>query len=143
MNDIFQELNAVINGPGEFPVVAERYWERPVQILEQTAPGEMVSRADKLENLIDASLEKADELLRIPLDPLDENFVKLAGMQKDLVVSLISTGVKVDENRFRKKSTETLTALMAQIAAAENGLKSIPTAGQTVDGHAVAQLPAA
>lgn len=81
-----------------------------------------MERGQQLETLIDLSLEKAEELLLLQLDRGDDNFPKIASMQKDLVVSLINTGVKVDENRFRKKSTEAVTEILAQLLDREREL---------------------
>ena len=81
-----------------------------------------MERGQQLEHLIDASLRKAEELLAIALIPGDDNYVKLASMQKDLVVSLLNTGVKVDENRFRKKSADALTGILAKVMEREQEL---------------------
>lgn len=102
-----------------FPQIKDRYWEVPAQDVQPAAEAPALDRSERLEKLLDMSLDKAEELLNLPVDQLDENYTKVAGMQKDLVVSILNTGVKVDENRFKKRSAEALTAVLTQIAAAE------------------------
>lgn len=102
-------------------------WETP-SAVKLVSPAELLApigdRGVKLEQLIDLSLHKAEELLRLPVDQLDENYIKVASMQKDLVVSLVNTGLKVDENRFKRQSTAALAAILGQITAAEDRLES-------------------
>ena len=76
-----------------------------------------MDRGQRLEDLLDLSLAKAKELLQMGLTAAGDDYLKLAAMQKDLIVSLINTGVKVDENRFRKKSNEALGEILKQVLA--------------------------
>lgn len=105
-----------------FPAVPDRYWEAPQQEVVPAESKPALDRSERLEKLLDLSLDKAEELLELPVDQLDENYTKVASMQKDLVVSILNTGVKVDENRFKKKTADALSAVLVQIAAAERHL---------------------
>lgn len=129
MTNVFTEIN---NALGEvktlaggdvpdLPALPDRYWERPTVIIEPT-PGEIPDRSAQLEKLVDMSLNKAEELLSLPVDPLDDNYTKVASMQKDLVVSMVNAGLKVDENRFRKKSAAALVGILAQVLDKEKSL---------------------
>lgn len=81
-----------------------------------------MDRSERLETLIDLSLSKAEELLTIELVPGSDDFTKTASMQKDLVVSLLNTGVKVDENRFKKRQTDALTGILKGLLEREKTL---------------------
>ena len=105
-----------------FPAIPDRYWEAPQQAVVPAESSVPLDRSERLEKLLDLSLDKAEELLELPVDQLDENYTKVASMQKDLVVSIVNAGIKVDENRFKKKTADALSAVLTQIAAAERHL---------------------
>lgn len=119
-----------------FPVIPEDFGQAPTQgcaAAPQSAVVPLnVDRSERLESLVDKALEKTGELLNIELDPMDENFVKVASMQKDLVVSLINTGVKVDENRFKKRQADNLTGILAALLDKEEKLKPLIDLAPTV-----------
>lgn len=111
--------------PDAFPVLAPD-WQEPKR-QEVLAPSvDAGDRGDRLEKLIDLSLAKAEEIMNLPIDQCDDGYVKVAALQKDLVVSILNTGIKVDENRFRKRSTEMLGAILEQIKAQETALGVVP-----------------
>lgn len=128
MTDIFKELNAQIEG-AEQPTAAPEFPEIPADwnVVETPAPvapadtGKM-DRSERLETLIDLSLSKAEELLMIQLVPGSEDFTKTASMQKDLVVSMLNAGIKVDENRFKKRQTDALTGILKGLMEREKAL---------------------
>lgn len=118
----------------EFPEIPPDFGQppevRPAAV--NAVPAINVDRSERLESLVDKALEKTGELLNIELDPMDENFVKVASMQKDLVVSLINTGVKVDENRFKKRQADNLTGILAALLDKEEKLKPLIDLAPTV-----------
>lgn len=122
------------SGLCEFPEIPPDFGQppevRPAAV--NAVPAISVDRSERLESLVDKALEKTGELLNIELDPMDENFVKVASMQKDLVVSLINTGVKVDENRFKKRQADNLTGILAALLDKEEKLKPLIDLAPTV-----------
>lgn len=118
----------------EFPEIPADFGQpADVKPAQQSAVAPInVDRSERLESLVDKALEKTGELLNIELDPMDENFVKVASMQKDLVVSLINTGVKVDENRFKKRQADNLTGILAALLDKEEKLKPLIDLAPTV-----------
>lgn len=114
--------------PLDFPPLPENWQNGEVLPPPTRARTPGMDRSDKLEHLIDLSLDKAEELLELPVDPGEDNYVKVASMQKDLVVSLVNAGIKIDDNRFRKKSTEALTSILAQVLDQEKRLAPVVVA---------------
>lgn len=60
--------------------------------------------------------------MQIPLDPMDEAFLKLVSVQKDAAVAVVNLANKVDENRFRKKSADAITGILARVIEQEKTL---------------------
>jgi len=114
---------ALIDG---FPEIPPEFKEdsAPV-VVPAAAPVKSADRAERLEHLVDEALSHAEDLLAIPLIPGDDDFVKIASMKKDLVVSLLNTGIKVDENRFKKRQGDALTGILAQLVDREKGLQQL------------------
>ena len=111
----------------EFPDIPDGWNTPSVQGPKLSTPPSPVDvskmdRSERLETLIDLSLSKAEELLTIELVPGSDDFTKTASMQKDLVVSLLNTGVKVDENRFKKRQTDALTGILKGLLEREKTL---------------------
>ena len=108
-------------GPGAFPVIPSNFLAPAKASTPEISAVVPLSadRSDRLEKLVDDALTKAQEILEIPLVPGDDDFVKTASMQKDLVISLLNTGVKVDENRFKKRQGDALTGILAGLLERE------------------------
>lgn len=125
------------SAPVTFPDIPEGWNTPSVQGPKLSTPPSPVDvskmdRSERLETLIDLSLSKAEELLTIELVPGSDDFTKTASMQKDLVVSLLNTGVKVDENRFKKRQTDALTGILKGLLEREKTLGpliDLPPAG--------------
>lgn len=111
-----------------FPAIPEGFVNTPLtqgpKLSTPPSPvdASKIDRSERLETLIDTSLTKAEELLAVELVPGDQEFAKIASMQKDLVVSILNTGVKVDENRFKKKQTDALTGILKDLLTREKQL---------------------
>jgi hypothetical protein len=121
----------------EFPPIPPDFGSTLSIAVRETAtsavPQANMDRSDRLEVLVDKALIKAEELLGIELVPGSEDFIKTASMQKDLVVSLVNTGVKVDENRFKKRQGDALTGILANLIEREKKIQPLiditPTVG--------------
>lgn len=142
MTDFFDDINQELGNTApvqkkprarkaEFPDIPANF-DKAAPIPAPQAQTKAFDRSERLETLVDDALAKAQELLDIPLIPGDGDFVKVASMQKDLVVSLVNTGVKVDENRFKKRQGDALTGILAQLLEREQKLGPLlemPTSG--------------
>lgn len=68
--------------------------------------------AGEFNNIVGKAINKAHEILSMPLPhPSDDNFGKLLQAQQSLSVAVINSGLKADENRFRKKNSLALQSL--------------------------------
>lgn len=71
-----------------------------------------------LDNLVAKALAKLDEILGIPLPAMShDNFIRIMTSQKDAAVSVVNSGLKADENRFRKRENDVLEKLYQQMQA--------------------------
>lgn len=76
------------------------------------------ANATTLDNLVSKALFTLDEIMDIPLPPRgDESFVRVAAIKKDAAVSVVNSGLKADENRFRKRDNDVLQKLYDRIQA--------------------------
>lgn len=109
-------------GPTAMPEIPEGYFDRAVEAshtaVAARASGE-TSRAERLECIVDQAMGKMEEILSIQADPYDREGLKLLSIQKDVISSVTSLAVKVDENHFRKRSASALVAILAKITAEE------------------------
>jgi len=65
-------------------------------------------------------LKKLDIILDYDLPPRsDDQFIRMMGIQKDACVALVNSGLKADENRFRKRATNVLKDLYERMALVE------------------------
>jgi hypothetical protein len=75
------------------------------------------SLAFKLERVTEKALDKADDILSLPLpDPDDVNFGAILRSQNAAANTVLTTQVRVDENHLRKQQVDTLPRLIADIA---------------------------
>ena len=75
------------------------------------------SLALKLERVTEKALDKADDILSLPLpDPDDVNFSAILRSQNAAANTVLTTQVRVDENHLRKQQVDTLPQLIADIA---------------------------
>ncbi len=59
---------------------------------------------------------KLNELLDIELPRRgDEDYQRVMSIQKDAAVSVLGAGLKADENRFRRRNSNVLNDLFAQL----------------------------
>lgn len=85
---------------------------------------------NKLDMLVGKALNTINEILDVDLpDESDPGFIKLLSTKKDAAVSIVNAGLKADENRFRKRNSDILTRLMAQMKS--EGLAPAPLIEQT------------
>jgi hypothetical protein len=75
------------------------------------------SLALKLERVTEKAICKADDILSLPLpEPDDANFSAILRSQNAAANTILTTQVRVDENRLRKQQVDTLPQLIADIA---------------------------
>jgi hypothetical protein len=71
----------------------------------------------KLEQVTEKAIDKADTILSLPLpEPDDANFSAILRSQNAAANTILTTQVRVDENRLRKQQVDTLPQLIAEIA---------------------------
>jgi hypothetical protein len=102
--DMIEKARAVVaNVRSELPLVPGAPWQ------DQT-------HAEKLATLTGKALDTTLAILDLPCAP---DNLKLLSIQKDAALSLLSTQVKVDQNRLRERegSAGRLNALLEELAA--------------------------
>jgi hypothetical protein len=72
--------------------------------------------APKLEKVTSKGLDKADQILDLPLDPDSDTFGPTLRAQTAIVGQALTTQVRVDENQMRVERTDGLAELMRNIA---------------------------
>jgi hypothetical protein len=73
--------------------------------------------APKLEKITSKGLDKADQILDLPLDPDNrETFGPTLRAQTTIVGQALTTQVRVDENQMRAERPDALVELMRNIA---------------------------
>lgn len=65
--------------------------------------------------LVGKALTKLQEIIDLPLEKSDPEFMKLLSAQKDAAVSVVNTAVKVDETRLRARTENSLAKLLDKI----------------------------
>jgi hypothetical protein len=80
------------------------------------APEDASGLAPKLEKITSKSLDKADQILELPLDPDSDTFGPTLRAQTAIVGQALTTQVRVDENQMRVERTDGLAELMRNIA---------------------------
>jgi hypothetical protein len=60
-----------------------------------------------------------EEILEIPLDPVRDDYARLASVKKDAATAVTNIAVKVDDNRFRALAADNLNRLLEVIEREE------------------------
>lgn len=82
--------------------------------------------------MFDKAMRKQEEILDMDLPDTDnEHFGRVLGAQQAIATSIVSTGFKLDENRFRKQKKEAIKSLFDRFNN---------TPGSTIEGQAI-RLP--
>jgi len=97
--------------------------EQKSSALPSKPPNNADEAADKstlaltLERVTEKALDKADDILSLPLpDSDDVNFGAILRSQNAAANTILTTQVRVDENHLRKQQVDTLPQLIADIA---------------------------
>ena len=93
--------------------------QSPPRIAEYAQVGEPIGAAlaPKLEKITSKGLDKADQILDLPLDPDNrETFGPTLRAQTTIVGQALTTQVRVDENQMRAERPDALVELMRNIA---------------------------
>lgn len=80
---------------------------------------EVLDASEGLDNLTQVALDKALEILQLPLNRDDESFGSVLRAQVAQVQAILTTQVRVDEGRFKKKQVDTLGKLIDLIKSEE------------------------
>jgi hypothetical protein len=82
--------------------------------------------APKLEKIADKGLDKADQILELPLDPDNhDTFGPTLRAQSAIVGHALTTQVRVDETRMRAQRPDRLAELLRIIAEEESKMRVI------------------
>ena len=107
---------------GEHSTESASSSEQKSSTLPSTSRNNTLEAADnslalKLERVTEKALDKADDILSLPLpDPDDANFSAILRSQNAAANTILTTQVRVDENHLRKQQVDTLPQLIAEIA---------------------------
>jgi hypothetical protein len=86
-------------------------------VAEGGAPDNKSALAPKLEKITSKGLDKANQILDLPLDPDNrETFGPTLRAQTAIVGQALTTQVRVDENQMRAERPDALVELMRNIA---------------------------
>ena len=80
---------------------------------------EVLDASEGLDNLTQLALDKAKEILDMDLIPGDEDFNAILKAQVRQVQTILTTQVRVDEGRFKKKQVDKLGELLDLIRGEE------------------------
>lgn len=96
-----------------------------IRRIEPIRPEVLTESAD-LDNLTDLAIEAVEEILRLKLEPDSENFASVLRQKGATAAAVLTTQVRVDEGRFKKKQVDTLGKLIDLIKS-EEAKQVIPT----------------
>ena len=92
----------------------------PVNVpIAKPVRDEVLTESEGIDELTDLAIEKQIEILKLRLNPDDENFQAILRQQGATAAAAMSTQVRVDENRFKKKSVDKLGELLELIRGEE------------------------
>src|SRR5580658_83946 len=83
-----------------------------VEVMRKGPRDTVLDSSAKLDGLTQKALDFYDDLLSEPLS-LDDG--KLLAAQTDAARTILSTQIRVDDSRLRKRTTDTLAALLERI----------------------------
>ena len=107
---------------GEHSTESASSSEQKSSTLPSTSRNNTLEAADnslalKLERVTEKALDKADDILSLPLPDTDDvNFGAILRSQNAAANTILTTQVRVDENHLRKQQVDTLPQLIADIA---------------------------
>ena len=85
----------------------------------RTSPS-VLSVTNDLEGLTPKALQVVHELLELPLDMNDENFVQVARVKLEAAKLSLGTQLKVDENWLKKEKTDKIFTILQELKDEEN-----------------------
>lgn len=65
--------------------------------------------------LLDLSLKRAVEIMKLKVDPTDKNFARLLSSQQAIIASVFSTTVRTNEEMLRKRQDDRMAELLETI----------------------------
>lgn len=81
---------------------------------------ELLDASEGMDEITDLAIAKAREILELPLDRYDgDNFATILRQQGSTVATILTTQVRVDEGRFKKKQADKLGELLDLIRSEE------------------------
>ena len=90
---------------------------------------------DRFRGLVDLSITRLDDILRLDLSKITDEKVqaKMMAEQRQAAASLVAVGARVDETRFRSQASDRIGQILAEVKA-EAALRGYrpPTAGRDV-----------
>ncbi len=81
---------------------------------------EPFSRAEKLQTLTDTALDKAEEIMKLPLDRRDPSYGTTIRAQTALVNTALNTQLKADEHSLKVRAVCNLDRLLELTARADS-----------------------
>ena len=94
-------------------------YEADVRVVGREA---VLDNSAKLEELTEKALRFYDDLLSEPMDP---DNAKVLSAQLDAARTVVTTQLRVDDSRLKKRSVDTLAKLLARMSEEEGKLKTI------------------
>ena len=86
-----------------------------VELIEMVVPRDAVlDSSAKLDNLTEKALAFYDELLS---EPMSTDDMKLLSAQADAARTILTTQLRVDDSRLKKRTTDTLAQLLQRMNA--------------------------
>lgn len=102
--------------------VSDGYRESPQEAATGTSEVRLrpesgiLTNSEKFDNLVPLACDVLQEIMLTETpDSWNENYPKILAVKKDAAVSVINSGLKADENRFRKSKTDILQKLYNKV----------------------------
>lgn len=93
----------------------------PVNVPVHSKPTreEVLDSSEGLDELTELAIDKVKEILKLDLEPGDDNFGAVLRQQASVSIGVLTTQVRVDEGRFKKKQVDKLGELLDLIKGEE------------------------
>lgn len=93
----------------------------PVSVPVQAKPvrEEVLDNSAELDEITELALDAVREILQLRLEPDDENFQAVLRQKGSTAAAVLTTQVRVDEGRFKKKQVDKLGELLDLIRGEE------------------------